>query len=74
MINPDDLEKITYEWFKQMQNQYPNEILEVTQSAIDSIKDLYELCQCAIKKERLFFIIGVVKIINLYIIFYYYKR
>ena len=55
MINPDDLEKITYEWFKKMQNQYPNEILEVTQSAIDSIKDLYELCQCAIKKRKTVF-------------------
>lgn len=55
MINTDELEKITDEWFRQMQKQYPNEILEVTQSAIDAIKDLHELCEVAIKKRKTVF-------------------
>ena len=56
MINTDELEKITDEWFRQMQKQYQNEILEVTQSAIDAIKDLHELCEVAIKKRKTVFV------------------
>ena len=44
-------ETITLEWFKEMQKEYPNEEICVTQEAGHAVRDLLEFCKEARQKK-----------------------